>query len=38
MQLMTGQREFDAGPMLEYFQPLITWLQSQNAGQRVGWQ
>ena len=36
MQLMTGQREFDAGPMMEYFEPLIAWLQTQNEGRRVG--
>jgi len=38
MQLMTGQREFDARPLLEYFEPLINWLRSQNDGDRVGWQ
>jgi len=38
MQLMTGQHEFDAEPLLEYFEPLISWLRRQNSGQHVGWQ
>ena len=38
MQLMTGQHEFDAEALLEYFEPLISWLRRQNSGQHVGWQ
>jgi len=38
MRLMTGQSEFDAGPMIEYFRPLVTWLQAQNRGQHIGWE
>ncbi|MBF5040782.1 M2 family metallopeptidase [Aggregicoccus sp. 17bor-14] len=34
---MTGQRQMDAAPILEYFAPLRTWLQQQNKGQRCGW-
>lgn len=34
---MTGTRELDAGPMLEYFAPLKTWLDQQNRGKPVGW-
>jgi peptidyl-dipeptidase A len=26
-----------AKPMLAYFEPLMTWLQGQNAGRKVGW-
>jgi len=37
MQLMTGHREFDARPILEYFEPLYNWLRTQNAGHPVGW-
>ena len=37
MQLMTGQQDFDAGPMMEYFEPLISWLRTQNNRHRVGW-
>lgn len=29
--------EMDAGPMLEYFQPLYEWLEQQNKGRTVGW-
>jgi peptidyl-dipeptidase A len=34
---MTGTRELDAGPMLEYFAPLKTWLDEQNRGKPTGW-
>ena len=32
----TGQ-EVSAKPMLEYFQPLMAWLEEQNKGRTVGW-
>ncbi|GJG87109.1 angiotensin-converting enzyme [Gemmatimonadetes bacterium T265] len=34
---MTGERDMDAGAMLEYFAPLKVWLDRQNAGHPVGW-
>jgi peptidyl-dipeptidase A len=34
---MTGQRQIDATPLIEYFAPLRTWLQEQNKGQTCGW-
>jgi peptidyl-dipeptidase A len=34
---MTGERDTDAGAMLEYFAPLKRWLDEQNRGQKVGW-
>ncbi|MFB1480796.1 M2 family metallopeptidase [Corallococcus sp. RDP092CA] len=34
---MTGSRQMDATPMLEYFAPLRRWLQAQNKGQKCGW-
>lgn len=34
---MTGSRELDAGPMLEYFAPLKQWLDEQNRGKPTGW-
>jgi peptidyl-dipeptidase A len=34
---MTGQRQMDATPLIEYFAPLRTWLQEQNKGQTCGW-
>jgi peptidyl-dipeptidase A len=36
---MTGTDHLDAGPMLEYFAPLLTWLKDQNAksGVKIGW-
>ena len=37
LQQIAGTRQVDAGPMLEYFQPLRTWLTEQNKGKRCGW-
>jgi len=37
MEVMTGRREMDAGPLMEYFQPLHDWLRQQNAGYKVTW-
>jgi peptidyl-dipeptidase A len=34
---LTGTREMDASPILEYFAPLQGWLQEQNKGQQCGW-
>ena len=37
MEVMTGQRQMDARPLLEYFQPLHDWLRQQNEGHNVEW-
>jgi peptidyl-dipeptidase A len=37
LYVLTGQREMDAGAMLEYFAPLMKWLEEQNQGKKVGW-
>ena len=39
LKTMTGEDHLDAGPMIEYFQPLYTWLKQQNAANKakVGW-
>ncbi|HET7501433.1 MAG TPA: M2 family metallopeptidase [Kofleriaceae bacterium] len=34
---LTGTREMDASPILEYFAPLQGWLTEQNKGQQCGW-
>ncbi len=34
---MTGERRMDANAMMEYFAPLRSWLDRQNAGRPVGW-
>ena len=39
LKLMTGEDHVDASAMVEYFQPLLTWLREQNAHSAVkpGW-
>ncbi len=34
---MTGEKDIDAGAIVEYFQPLMVWLQQQNKGKKIGW-
>ena len=33
----TGERQIDAGALLEYFAPLQKWLEEQNRGKKQGW-
>jgi peptidyl-dipeptidase A len=33
----TGKSEMDATAIIDYFAPLSTWLDQQNAGQTCGW-
>jgi peptidyl-dipeptidase A len=33
----TGERQMDATALVDYFQPLIVWLERQNQGKPVGW-
>lgn len=37
MEALTGRRQMEAGPLLEYFAPLRRWLQEQNKGRTCGW-
>ncbi|MFN7133430.1 MAG: M2 family metallopeptidase, partial [Myxococcales bacterium] len=37
LEALTGERQMDATALLEYFQPLQTWLKEQNKGQKCGW-
>ena len=35
---MTGERQIDATAILDYFKPLMDWLEKENKGRKVGWQ
>jgi peptidyl-dipeptidase A len=37
LEAFTGSREMSAAPMVEYFRPLLGWLEEQNRGRRCGW-
>ncbi len=37
LEVITGGRTMDAGPLLEYFEPLQGYLAEQNAGRTCGW-
>jgi peptidyl-dipeptidase A len=37
LEVMTGQRQMDGNALLQYFEPLQSWLKKQNQGQKCGW-
>jgi len=37
LEAFTGSREMSAQPLIEYFRPLLGWLEQQNRGRRCGW-
>ncbi|XP_007500935.2 angiotensin-converting enzyme 2 isoform X1 [Monodelphis domestica] len=37
LESIVGNKMMDAGPLLEYFEPLFTWLKEQNKDAYVGW-
>ncbi|MCH9692493.1 MAG: M2 family metallopeptidase [Gammaproteobacteria bacterium] len=37
MEALTGQRELDAKAIIDYFQPLMVYLQQQNKNRQCGW-
>jgi peptidyl-dipeptidase A len=37
LKAVTGETQHDATALLEYFQPLATWLEKENAGKKCGW-
>jgi peptidyl-dipeptidase A len=37
MDALTGEKRADASALLEYFEPLRSWLEEENRGRRCGW-
>ena len=37
LEKLTGTRQMDAGALIEYFGPLLGWLEQQNQGKSCGW-
>ena len=37
LEKLTGTRQMDATAIVEYFQPLMQWLDEQNRGRDCGW-
>ncbi len=37
MEEFTGRREMDASAIIDYFEPLMAWLEEQNHGRTCGW-
>jgi peptidyl-dipeptidase A len=37
LEALTGERRMDASAILDYFAPLKSWLDAQNAGHAAGW-
>ncbi|MBW3564232.1 MAG: M2 family metallopeptidase [Acidobacteria bacterium] len=37
LEALTGQRDIDATAIVDYFRPLLSWLDEQNEGVSCGW-
>ncbi|MDD5306855.1 MAG: M2 family metallopeptidase [Deltaproteobacteria bacterium] len=37
LKVLTGEDKMDATAILDYFKPLMTWLEEQNKGKKCGW-
>ena len=37
LEALTGQRQMDATAIVDYFRPLLDWLEQQNRGKQCGW-
>lgn len=37
LEEFTGSPQMDASALVEYFSPLISWLEKENAGRQCGW-
>ena len=37
LEAFTGTRDMSGEAMIEYFRPLMSWLQEQNRGRKCGW-
>jgi len=37
LEKITGTRQLDASAIIDYFAPLMVWLEAQNEGQTCGW-
>jgi peptidyl-dipeptidase A len=37
LEALTGEREMDATAILDYFAPLVIWLDEQNRDRACGW-
>jgi peptidyl-dipeptidase A len=38
LEKLTGSRQMDASAIIDYFQPLMGWLQDKNKNQQCGWE
>jgi peptidyl-dipeptidase A len=37
LEAMTGEKQIDATAILDYFKPLMAWLEKENKGRKPGW-
>ena len=37
LEVVTGQKQMDATAILDYFKPLMAWLEKENKGRKAGW-
>ncbi len=37
MEKLTGTRQMDGSAIIDYYRPLMSWLEKENAGRQCGW-
>ena len=37
LEVISGSRKMDATAILDYFAPLVEWLEEQNGERQCGW-
>jgi peptidyl-dipeptidase A len=37
LEKLTGSRKMDASAIIDYFAPLMKWLEKENEGKTCGW-
>jgi peptidyl-dipeptidase A len=37
LQAIAGTRQMDAGALIDYYRPLLAWLDEKNKGRKCGW-
>ena len=38
LEAIVRTREMSAEPLVEYFRPLLDWLEAENEGHPIGWE
>ena len=37
LEKLIGTRQMDGSAIIDYYRPLMSWLEKENAGRQCGW-